>query len=100
MPSLHTSPAPVRVTVVESDACHFCQEARQSLAELAQSYPIDIEVLDVRTQEGQRLMAMHRAAMSPLVLLDGEFFSQGRLPRRKLTTVLDQRPDATTALVG
>jgi hypothetical protein len=30
--------------------------------------------------------------MFPLVLLDGAFFSQGRLPRRKLRALLASRP--------
>jgi hypothetical protein len=36
-------------------------------------------------------MARHRAPMSPLVLLDGTFFSSGRLPRRKLEKLLKSR---------
>ena len=100
MPSHHPSPAPVRVTVVESEACHFCEDAREGLTSLARSYPLDIEFVDVRTGEGQRLMRSHRASMSPLVLLDGAFFSHGRLPRRKLIKVLDQQVTAGTASVG
>jgi len=37
------------------------------------------------------LVQKYRASMSPLVLLDGEFFSHGRLPRRKLAKRLQQR---------
>ena len=79
---------PAQITVVESVACHFCDDARQVLATLTASYPLSIDTVDVRSEAGQTLMARHRAPMSPLVLLDGAFFSSGRLPRRKLEKAL------------
>ena len=79
---ISTAP-PTRITLVESEACHFCEDARGVLNELAALYPLVVERIDIRSIEGQGLMALHRAALSPLVLLDGVFFSHGRLPRRK-----------------
>lgn len=79
------------VTVVESPACHFCMDARGALAELADSYPLVVGTVDIRSSMGMLLVQKHRASMSPLVLLDGEFFSHGRLPRRKLANRLHQR---------
>lgn len=101
-PSPPHDPQPVRVTVVESPACHYCADAHQVLEELANTYPLVVHTVDARSDAGQLLMAQHRAAMSPLVLLDGAFFSHGRLPRRKLTKVLTGRyvipvADAVTA---
>jgi hypothetical protein len=82
---------PVRITVVDSEACHFCEDAHQALTALAASYPLALDTLDVRSEVGQALMARHRAPMSPLVLLDDTFFSSGRLPRRKLEKLLKSR---------
>ena len=94
-PVLSTNPisavAPTRVTVVESDACHFCDDAHRVLEELANCYPLVVDAVSVRTAAGQELVSRHRAAFSPLVLIDGAFFSHGRLPRRKLTKVLRAR---------
>ena len=90
---------PARITVVENEACHFCEDAQRVLAELAGSYPLALDTVDVRSESGQRLMRVHRASMSPLVLVDGQFFSHGRLPRRKLTKLLEQR-NTTQARVG
>lgn len=96
--------SPVRVTVVESPGCHFCADAHQALDQFAISYPLDVNTVDACSDAGRLLMAQHRAAMSPLVLLDGVFFSHGRLPRRKLTKALTTRfghPAATdTAAAG
>lgn len=82
---------PARITVVESEACHFCEDAHRALAELAATYPMTVDTVDLRSEAGQRLMQAHRASMSPLVLVEGEFFSHGRLPRRKLAKLLDKR---------
>ncbi len=75
---------PVVVTVVEAPACHLCEDAKSVLAVLAGSYPLRINVVSITEQAGLALMQEHRAPMSPLVLLDGVYFSSGRLPRRKL----------------
>ena len=92
-----TGSSPAVVTVVESEACHFCADAHRILADLAVEYPLLVDTVDVRSDAGRRLMAQHRAAMSPLVLLDGVFFSNGRLPRRKLAKVLTRRYGAPAA---
>jgi glutaredoxin len=80
-----------RVTLVESPACHYCHDARAALMEIGVEHSLDVETLDVRSPEGTALMQAHGAAMSPLVLLDGQFVSAGRLPRGKLRTLLAAR---------
>jgi hypothetical protein len=97
--SLTVPPAePVQITVVESEACHFCADAHKVLAALATRFPIKVGSIDVRSVAGQAQMSRHRAAMSPLVLLDDAYFSSGRLPRRKLEKTLAARfGDAPTS---
>ena len=75
---------PVVVTVVEAPACHLCEDAKSALAVLAATYPLTVNVVSILEEPGRSLMQAHRAPMSPLVLLDGVYFSSGRLPRRKL----------------
>ena len=60
---------PTRVTVVESEACHFCRDAHRDLEELATCYRLTVDTLSVRSAAGQDLVARHCAAPSPLVLL-------------------------------
>jgi glutaredoxin len=72
------------VTLVEASACHLCEDAKSALAVLAKSYPMTVHVVPMGEEPGRTLMQHHRAPMSPLVLLDGQYFSSGRLPRRKL----------------
>ena len=86
-----TVPSPALVTVVESEACHFCADAHQALADLAATIRWWRPPSTSARKPGGLLMARHRATMSPLVLLDGAFFSNGRPPRRKLAKNLTQR---------
>lgn len=79
---------PLAVTVVHAPACHFCEDAERELANLSQRFAIDVRRVEVDSPEGRALVAHHRPAMNPLVLLDGGFFSTGRLPRKKLTKLL------------
>jgi glutaredoxin len=79
-----TSLVPVRVTVLHTPACHFCDDARAALAELAHQYSIQVELVEAASPAGQALLGAHRTGMFPVVLVDGAFFSAGRLPCRKL----------------
>lgn len=83
---------PTEITLVSAPACHFCAEARQVLAELATQFPVSVEIIEFGDPRGDALVREHRAALYPLVLVDGAFFSAGRLPRRKLGKLLETRP--------
>jgi hypothetical protein len=83
-PTLEAGIPPVVITVVEAPACHLCEDAKSTLATLAKTYRLTVQVLSISDKPGRALMDQHRAPMSPLVLLDGAYFSSGRLPRRKL----------------
>jgi glutaredoxin len=91
---------PAQITVVESETCHFCEDAHRALTELSTSHQLAVQTVDLRSEAGMQLMRVHRAMMSPLVLVDGEFFSHGRLPRRKLARLLEQRRTADRTRVG
>jgi hypothetical protein len=85
------------VTLVHSPACHFCDDARAALDELAGRFPLQIELIGAEEPRGRALVARHRAPMYPLVLLNRQFFSSGRLPRKKLRRLLDARTAAAVA---
>jgi len=87
------------VTVVHAEACHFCDDAEQALALLAEEFPLEVTVIEVDSAEGRRLVDVHRPAMNPLVLVDGAYFSSGRLPRKKLTRLLEARNSAPAMTV-
>jgi len=90
----------VQVTVVPSPACHFCQDAEQALDDLAREFVFDLELVPIESPRGARLVAEHRPALNPLVLIDGAYFSAGRLPRKKLIKLLTTRGAARVPAAG
>lgn len=95
MTSQPNPPTPARVTLVTTPACHFCHDAETALAEIGEEFPLSITRLDLRSPEGSALVQRHRAVMSPLVLIDGQFVSAGRLPRGKVRSLLTARTHRT-----
>ena len=89
-----------RVTVVHAEACHFCEDAYRALTDIAAERPIDIEMIAADSEAGRALFNLHRPAMYPLVLVDGSYFSAGRLPRKKLLAALDVRTRARESLTA
>lgn len=87
----------VAVTMVHAPACHFCEDAEQVLTAFAGRFPLDVRTVAIESDEGRRLVKEHRPPMTPLVLVDGTFFSSGRLPRRKLEKLLSSRPAPTVS---
>lgn len=93
-----TSSRPTQVTVVTAPACHFCEEARDVLTGLGTAYPLTVAETAADSPAGLALLRRHGTGMFPLVLVDGEFFSAGRLPRRKLGRLLASRAAAGHAM--
>lgn len=90
----------VRITVVQLDACHYCAEADRTLQELSSEFDFEVERVPVLSPQGHQLVAMHRPAMAPLVLVDGAYFSAGRLPGARLASLLAERRARALALLG
>lgn len=91
---------PPVVTVVHAPGCHYCDDAERVLADLAVQVPLDVRLVPSTSVAGLQLVAAHRPAMYPLVLVDGEFLSAGRLSPRRLRTVLTSRAGVPAAAVG
>lgn len=95
---LATQPSVVPVVVVTAPACHLCDDALHRLRAVAEQARLDIRVVELESDEGRALVAAHRPPMSPLVLVDGVFFSSGRLPQRKVDALLRVRGGAALPL--
>ena len=84
-----------RLTLVTVPGCHFCEDAQRALTELiANGAAIELDIVEGSSPAGLALLTKHRPAMNPLVLVDGAYFSAGRLPRRKLQTLLTNQATA------
>jgi glutaredoxin len=82
---------PIEVVVVSAPACHLCADAQTALAEMAHRYALNVRAVEASSEEGRRVVAEHRPAMFPMVLVDGAVFSVGRLPRGKLRKLIEAR---------
>lgn len=82
---------PPDIVVVSAPSCHLCADAQTALTELAREYPLAVRAVEAASDEGRRVVAVHRPGMFPVVLVDGALFSVGRLPRGKLRRLLDAR---------
>jgi glutaredoxin len=76
------------VTLLVTAGCHYCEDARGELAARADLGDLELNVVTIDSEQGRALQATHRPSMFPLVLVDGNPFSIGRLPRRKLDRAL------------
>lgn len=83
---------PARLTLVTAPGCHLCEDARTGVTRLSErGAPIELDVVEATSPRGLALLAEHRPAMNPLVLIDDRYFSAGRLPIRKLQALLARR---------
>lgn len=87
-----------RLTLVTAPGCHFCEDAHRAVTGLIDhGAAIELEVVQATSPLGLALLAEHRPAMNPLVLIDRRYFSAGRLPRRKLQALLARRTGSPIA---
>lgn len=87
-PALSTLP---RATLLTTTACHLCDDAHEELARRAALGELTLQVAALDSAEGRALLAAHRPAMFPLVLIDGRVLGHGRLSRRRLDAALRAR---------
>lgn len=102
-PGTNPQPPP-HITLVTAPGCHFCEDARKALTGImAEGTALHLELVEATSPAGLALLALHRPPMNPLVLVDGNYFSAGRLPRRKLQALLASRiirPESMVARHG
>ena len=74
----------MRITVLSAPGCGLCEHAKAVLSRIGVDFELEIEELSTENEAGRQLMAKHRVAFPPGVLIDGSPFSYGRLSERKL----------------
>ena len=75
-------------TLLTKEDCHFCDEAKRVLARFADDGQITFREVRLDSEEGQQLATSAGAPFPPVVFLDDEYFSYGRLSERKLRKAL------------
>jgi hypothetical protein len=80
----------VEVLIVTSPACHLCEDALEVLGELAPEYGLIVRETPIGSDEGRAVFERFHPPLPPFVIIDGELFSSGRLPRKKLRKYLER----------
>ena len=83
----------MQVTLLTQDDCAFCDQAKILLARLSAEYPLEVEELDLGSEEGRRLAEAGGMIFAPGIVLDGEPFCYGRPSERKIRRELNRRLD-------
>lgn len=79
----------LEITLLTQPSCSYCDHAKEILTRLASQYPLRINEIGLRTEEGEKLAIKHAVMFAPGILLDGKLFSYGRLSEKKLKAHLD-----------
>ncbi len=81
------------VTLLTQASCAFCDQAKETLVRLSQEHSLDIVEISLDSDEGRALGERHGVVFAPGVLIEGAFFSFGRLSERKLRRELQRRQE-------
>jgi glutaredoxin len=81
----------MHVTLLTQDDCAFCDDAKELLARLSREYPLEIQELDLGSDEGRRLAEAGGMMFAPGIVVDGEPFCYGRPSERKIRRELNRR---------
>ena len=65
--------------------CHNCEAAKKIFDEVLPDFPgVEVEEIDMATEEGQKLVQEYSVMASPGIVINGELFSTGGVNREKL----------------
>lgn len=76
------------VVLLTKDDCHFCEQAKEVIERLEGEYELHVRELPLASDEGRELAERSGALFPPILFVDGEPFSYGRLSERKLRKAL------------
>ena len=81
---------PATATLLTKEDCAYCDQAKQVLDRIAADYPLAVQCLNLESPQGEALARRVGALFAPVVLIDDELFSCGRLSERRLRRHLDR----------
>ena len=79
------------MVLVTAPGCHLCDYAKGLLNELQGDYALTVREVELSSVEGLALSRRFSMPFPPLLLVDGVRFGHGRISRRQLVQLLDQR---------
>ena len=74
--------------LLTKEDCHFCEQAKDVLTRLGDEYDLHVREVALESAEGQGLALESGAPFPPVIFLNGDTFSYGRLSERRLRKAL------------
>ena len=93
-------PRSVHVTLLTAPQCGYSEEAKAALLRLAHDYPLDIDVVALRSPAGDRLALQGCILFPPGLFLDDEPFCYGRVSEPVLRQELARRSGMSASECG
>ena len=81
------------IVLLTKGDCNLCEHAKATLGRLGEEFELDMRELSLDSGEGVRLARDSNAPFPPVVFVNGEAFSYGRLSERKLRKFLVGKHD-------
>lgn len=78
------------VTLLTQESCAWCEQAKNTLQDISATRPLVVEEVELVSTRGHDLAVHHGVAFATGILIDGQLFSFGRLPEKKLRRRLAQ----------
>ena len=81
----------VKIIELSAPRCSHCARAKKILEEeIKPNFPeVEIEYIDMLSEEGQKLVQKHSIMSSPGIIVNGELFSVGGLDEGKLVEKIE-----------
>lgn len=82
----------IKIQEISTPGCSHCAAAKKILEEdIKSQFPeVEVEYLDLFSDEGQKLVQEHGIMSSPGIIVNGEVFSIGGLNKGKLIEKIKQ----------
>lgn len=78
----------VKILLLTSENCHFCEMASTMLRRLSGEFPLDVSTLSLASPTGRQLAERNGILFAPGLFVDGQPFSYGRPSERRLRRAL------------
>lgn len=76
------------ITLVTEPRSDFCDRAKEALHYLSAEFEIAVTEIPLVSDEGRRLAVEHAILTAPGLLIDGVFFSYGKVDEHRLRMTL------------
>ena len=76
------------IVLLTKDDCDLCEHAKAALERLGDEFALDVREVPLDCGEGAELAREANAPFAPVVFVDRQAFSYGRLSERKLRKFL------------